>query len=182
MLPLLGTTPRNGECRECDPCYRLLQPEMEKMRRRLAEIRSKIESGGGTGSGSITDKNFEDALREVTTFIDKLYRASLDTSNPSSGAIARFRDFQNALRDLLRKVENIVNRRISIGDKKNTGQRQVDDAKATLDRIEDLMKQLDDLLRRQGRDALDEAKRAEQVKQCTDISLMYRYCAKISPI
>lgn len=157
----LGTTPRNGECRECDPCYSLLQPEIENMRRRLAEVRTKIQAGGGGGS-SISDKNFEDTLRDVTTFVEKLYRASLDTSSPSSGAIARFRDFQNALREIQRKLEEIVNRRIYIGDQKNTGQRQVEDAKATIDRIEDLMKQLDDLLRRQGREALDDAKRAEQ--------------------
>ena len=133
------------------------------MRRRLAEVRTKIQAGGGGGS-SISDKNFEDTLRDVTTFVEKLYRASLDTSSPSSGAIARFRDFQNALREIQRKLEEIVNRRIYIGDQKNTGQRQVEDAKATIDRIEDLMKQLDDLLRRQGREALDDAKRAEQVK------------------
>lgn len=158
----LGTTPRNGECRECDPCYRLLQPEIDSMRRRLAEVRAKIESGGGGGGSSITDKNFEDALREVETFVEKLYRASLDSSSPSSGAVARFRDFQNALLEIQRKLQEIVNRRISIGDQKNTGQRQVEDAKATIDRIENLMKQLDDLLRNQGRDAVDEAKRAEQ--------------------
>jgi len=160
----LGATPRNGECRECDPCYRLLQPGIENMRRRLAEVRSKIEAGGGGGGGgsSITDKNFEDALREVTAFVEKLYRASLDASNPSSGAVARFRDFQNVLREIRRKLEEIINRRITIGDQKSTGQRQVEDAKATLDRIQDLIQQLDDLLRRQGREALDEAKRAEQ--------------------
>ena len=135
------------------------------MRRRLAEVRAKIESGGGGGGSSITDKNFEDALREVETFVEKLYRASLDSSSPSSGAVARFRDFQNALLEIQRKLQEIVNRRISIGDQKNTGQRQVEDAKATIDRIENLMKQLDDLLRNQGRDAVDEAKRAEQVRR-----------------
>lgn len=157
----LGSTPVNGECRACDPCYRLLQPEIEKMRRRLAEIRSKIDAGGGGGK-TLTDKDFEEALREVTAFVDKLYRASLDSSNPSSGAIARFRDFQNALREIYQKIQEIVSARNGIEGAKSTGGRQVDDAKATIERIQNLIKQLDELIRRQGREALDEARRAEQ--------------------
>lgn len=158
----LGTTPTRGECRECDPCYRLLQPEIEKMRRRLAEIRGKIDAGGGGGGSSITDKNFEDALREVTAFVEKLYQASLQTSNPSSGALAKFRDFQNMLREIRRKVEEIVNRRIALGDQKDTAERNNADSKATIERIEDLIRQLDELIRRRGREALDAARRAEQ--------------------
>ena len=173
----LGTEPsarNNGECRECDPCYRLLQPEIEKMRRRLAEIRGKIDGGGGSSAGAITDKNFEDALREVTAFVEKLHRASLQTSDPSSGAVAKFRDFQNLLREIRRQVEEIVDRRISIDDRKRTGERQAEEAKATLDRIEDLMRQLDELLRRRGRDALDEASKAEKEfgRQSQEIAAM----------
>ena len=132
------------------------------MRRRLAEIRGKIDAGGG-GGNSLTDKDFEVALREVTAFVDKLYRASLDSSNPSSGAIARFREFQNALREIYRKIQEIVSARNGIEDAKMTSGRQVDDAKTTIERIENLIKQLDELIRRQGREALDEARRAEQV-------------------
>jgi len=171
----LGTEPsarNNGECRECDPCYRLLQPEIEKMRRRLAEIRGKIDAGGG--SGAITDQNFEDALRQVTAFVEKLHRASLQTSDPSSGAVAKFRDFQNLLREIRRQVGEIVDRRLSIDDRKSTAERQAAEAKATLDRIEDLMRQLDELLRRRGRDALDDARKAEKEfgRQSQEIAAM----------
>ena len=130
--------------------------------------------GGGGGAGAITDQNFEDALRQVTAFVEKLHRASLQTSDPSSGAVAKFRDFQNLLREIRRQVGEIVDRRLSIDDRKSTAERQAAEAKATLDRIEDLMRQLDELLRRRGRDALDDARKAEKEfgRQSQEIAAM----------
>ena len=95
----------------------------------MAEIRGKIEAGGGSGSSSITDRNFEEALREVTTFVEKLHQASLRSSSPSSGALARFREFQNELRAILRLVAEIVNKRVGLNEAKETSERNNADSK-----------------------------------------------------
>jgi hypothetical protein len=50
----LSPRPVRGECRECNPCYKLLEPEIEKLRERLRRLRQKISDGGG--ANQLTDR------------------------------------------------------------------------------------------------------------------------------
>lgn len=156
----LSPRPVRGECRECNPCYKLLEPEIEKLRERLRRLRQKISDGGG--ANQLTDRNFEDVLREVKSFVDGLYQEALRASNPSGGAVAKFREYQRLLQELIQKMNDVVSIREAINDKKESGRSNVDDAEASLQRIEGLLRQLQDLIRREGRDALNQAKDAER--------------------
>ena len=149
---------RRGTCKECPPCYGLVQQRVD--RHRLTMERFKTLLADGSQAAQITDEAFEATLGELTTTVDRLLTDAEGISH-DQGAFGRYRQFLAEMDAVETSVANMVRVSGQLDRQKAIVTDQQGESNRVVDRIEDLLRRLQELIRTDGRSALDEAESAQ---------------------
>ncbi|KAJ8665186.1 hypothetical protein QAD02_006848 [Eretmocerus hayati] len=173
---------RKSNCVDCPPCYNLVQDAVNEHRDRLALLEDtlrKIKSNPTV----INESGFKEKLKSVQERVKEL----LDVAKSSTGSdkktlVEQLEDLRNQLRDIDRTLQNVDQTALDTNRTISVGRTNIEEAKDVLDKIFDDLKDAEDYLAVEGRNALNEAKKraehlGQQNEQMTAIALKARTVA-----
>lgn len=93
-------------CQECPPCYRLVKDKVTEQREKLRELEELI-ANLGTGDGAVTDKAFEERLKEAEKTVMDLLQDAINSKNVDQGLMDRLAELNNTLSAQWVRLQNI---------------------------------------------------------------------------
>ncbi|XP_017260379.1 laminin subunit gamma-1, partial [Kryptolebias marmoratus] len=131
-------------CQQCPSCYSLVRDKVNQQRQKLQELQTLIDNLG-SGKDLVSDKAFEDRLKEAEKAIMELLEEAQTSKDLDRGLLQRLNSINNTLTTQWNRLQNIRN--------------TVDDTGAQADRARDRVRDAESLIER-ARQELDKAKEA----------------------
>ncbi|MEQ2259873.1 Laminin subunit gamma-1 [Xenotaenia resolanae] len=120
-------------CQQCPSCYGLVRDKVNQQRQKLQELQTLIDNLG-SGQDTVSDKAFEDRLKEAEKAIMELLEEAQNSKDADRGLLDRLNTLNNTLTTQWNRLQSIRN--------------TVDDTSAQADRARDRVRDAESLIDR----------------------------------
>lgn len=156
---------REAGCRDCPPCYNLVQDAVNDHRAKLTELASLLERIISNPT-VIADLDFDRKLAEVQTRIDQLWIDAKTQSGGDKSISLQLEELKNRLQQVQRMAGEIEMRTQSSRLASQSGTGNLTQAEASVERAREMLKAAQRYLETEGADALQRAiQRSEKFGQ-----------------
>merc|ERR1712228_22772 len=160
---MYGLKTDGGQCRACPGCYGLIQKKVNQHRASVEKFKKILLEGGDAGGNKdINDTEFENLLKDVKRDLDNLHQEVEKEYESKDGVLRRI----VGLKSDLDRIEDFL---VDLKEDNAKAGRQLDRAKEgrlktieTVDRVEELLEKIDELIRVEGGKASKAAEEAQK--------------------
>uniref|UniRef100_A0A8D3CQ27 Laminin, gamma 1 n=1 Tax=Scophthalmus maximus TaxID=52904 RepID=A0A8D3CQ27_SCOMX len=119
-------------CQQCPSCYSLVRDKVNQQRQKLHDLQTLIDNLG-SGQESVSDKAFEDRLKEAERAIDELLEEAQTSKDVDRGLLDRLTVINNTLTTQWNRLQNIRGTVDSTGAQADRARSRVRDAESLID-------------------------------------------------
>uniref|UniRef100_A0A8C4E0V6 Laminin subunit gamma-1 n=1 Tax=Dicentrarchus labrax TaxID=13489 RepID=A0A8C4E0V6_DICLA len=120
-------------CQQCPSCYSLVRDKVNQQRQKLHDLQTLIDNLG-SGQDTVTDKAFEDRLKEAERAIMELLEEAQTSKDVDKGLLDRLNNLNNTLTTQWNRLQNIRNTVDNTGTQADRARNRVRDAEDLIDR------------------------------------------------
>uniref|UniRef100_A0A8C4GIU1 Laminin subunit gamma-1 n=1 Tax=Dicentrarchus labrax TaxID=13489 RepID=A0A8C4GIU1_DICLA len=120
-------------CQQCPSCYSLVRDKVRTQRQKLHDLQTLIDNLG-SGQDTVTDKAFEDRLKEAERAIMELLEEAQTSKDVDKGLLDRLNNLNNTLTTQWNRLQNIRNTVDNTGTQADRARNRVRDAEDLIDR------------------------------------------------
>ncbi|XP_038125931.1 laminin subunit gamma-1 [Cyprinodon tularosa] len=120
-------------CQQCPSCYSLVRDKVNQQRQKLQELQNLIDNLG-SGQDTVSDKAFEDRLKEAEKTIMELLEEAQSSKDADQGLLDRLNALNNTLTTQLNRLLNIRNTVDNTSTQADRARDRVRDAESLINR------------------------------------------------
>ncbi|KAL0966040.1 hypothetical protein UPYG_G00289940 [Umbra pygmaea] len=120
-------------CQQCPSCYSLIRDKVNQQRQKLQDLQTLIDNLGSP-SDTVSDKAFEDRLKEAERAIMDLLREAQTSKEVDKGLLDRLGVLNSTLNTQWNRLQNIKNTVDNTGIQADKARDRVQDAKNLIER------------------------------------------------
>ncbi|KAM7399997.1 hypothetical protein PAMA_004607 [Pampus argenteus] len=120
-------------CQQCPSCYSLVRDKVNLQRQKLHDLQTLIDNLG-SGQETVSDKAFEDRLKEAERAIMDLLEEAQTSKDIDRGLLDRLNALNNTLTTQWNRLQNIRNTVDNTGTQADRARTRVRDAEDLIDR------------------------------------------------
>ncbi|XP_012681774.2 laminin subunit gamma-1 [Clupea harengus] len=120
-------------CQQCPNCYGLVRDKVNQQRQKLHDLQTLIDNLG-TSTETVSDKAFEDRLKEAEKAIMDLLEEAQSSKDVDEGLLERLNNINSTLTTQWNRLQNIRNTVDNTGTQAEKAQKRVQDAESLIDR------------------------------------------------
>ncbi|XP_037079278.1 laminin subunit gamma-1-like [Pollicipes pollicipes] len=153
---------RQAGCRDCPPCYTLVQEAVDAHRVKLQQL-SALISNVTDNPALPDDREFEQRLQEVVTVTEQLFKSAEQATSGERSPLELLDEMQERLDEVKQLAGKIATHMEETRVLSVQGERNTSEAQQLMERLEQVVRETQLFLERDGADALRRA--VEQSKQ-----------------
>ncbi|XP_024124421.1 laminin subunit gamma-1 [Oryzias melastigma] len=120
-------------CQQCPSCYGLVRDKVNQQRQKLHDLQTLIDNLG-SGQETVSDKAFEDRLKEAEKAIAELLDEAQASKDLDRGLMDRLDTLNNTLTTQWKRLQGIRNTVDDTGAQADRARNRVQDAESLIDR------------------------------------------------
>lgn len=120
-------------CQQCPSCYSLVRDKVNQQRQKLHDLQTLIDNLG-SGQDTVSDKAFEDRLKEAERAIMELLEEAQTSKDVDRGLLDRLNNINSTLTTQWNRLQNIRNTVDDTGTQADRARHRVRDAENLIDR------------------------------------------------
>uniref|UniRef100_A0A6Q2Z0Q9 Laminin subunit gamma-1 n=1 Tax=Esox lucius TaxID=8010 RepID=A0A6Q2Z0Q9_ESOLU len=120
-------------CQQCPSCYSLIRDKVNQQRQKLHDLQTLIDNLGSP-SDTVSDKAFEDRLKEAEKAIMDLLKEAQTSKDVDKGLLERLGVLNSTLTTQWNRLQNIKNTVDNTGNLADEARNRVQDAKDLIER------------------------------------------------
>ncbi|XP_078121300.1 laminin subunit gamma-1 [Sander vitreus] len=120
-------------CQQCPSCYSLVRDKVNQQRQKLHELQTLIDNLG-SGQDTVSDKAFEDRLKEAERAIMELLEEAQTSKDVDRGLLDRLNTINNTLTTQWNRLQNIRSTVDDTGTQADRARNRVRDAEDLIER------------------------------------------------
>ncbi|KAJ8357310.1 hypothetical protein SKAU_G00201040 [Synaphobranchus kaupii] len=132
-------------CQQCPSCYSLVRDKVNQQRQKLHDLQTLIDNLG-TNQETVSDKAFEDRLKEAEKAIMNLLDEAQTSKDVDKGLLERLNGINNTLTTQWNRLQNIRNTVDKTNELADKSRDRVRDAENLIDRARDELQKAKDAI------------------------------------